>query len=774
MKKMSFYMPHCTIKRLSCAVGFALLISLTVSVGCLHAGQEDQTHSKVISVSIDDVKKHMETVGQRLAAARQAETQSLTQKNGTPFEKLSENTEKLEAIQAVLERLINALHIQQSQIENISVLTEKLRQQETDIRSKSPYNLSFYDEHLEKQAIVSEQTSASKMAANLSKKTMEALTEQIKVVEKNWRSLNEQLNKSSDADEHALKRHEMTMQELEEEYLRALLQYETVNLENTSHQVTLQEQASESTRRNVEWIAQNLQYDKTDLAKQIAAIQEKQKEYELKLEPLILRSEKADASLQSIRKSISAAAEGSQTDVLEAKAAARQAWFETHQVTLEITGAMLQLLLEQKNLWQIRYRLLKENFEPADRETDRLRIQELLQEWFKRISLEQQHINAIRSRIAALDRQIDDDTLADVIEQQLKSEVDALRQLYEERSAYTSLLLANQQLARRTMAELAPKTELVGFTQKILSWYHHINDIWEVEIWVIDNNPVTVREIAVALFVLIVGLAIAKILLRALMKRLFAITNIKQTTAATIQKIITYFTYLLVALFAMRMVNIPLAAFAFLGGAIAIGLGFGAQNLINNFISGFIMLAERPISLSDLIEIEGVVGQVEEIGARCTRIRTGENIHILVPNSTFLEKNITNWTLSDHKIRTNVRVGVIYGSPVPETRRLLLKAVQENDRVIKTPEPFVLFQDFGDNALIFDVFFWIQVNKIIERRTIESSVRFSIDDLFRKAGLVIAFPQQDVHLDTQKPLELKWVNGASPDTVSGDATSKTL
>ena len=255
-------------------------------------------------------------------------------------------------------------------------------------------------------------------------------------------------------------------------------------------------------------------------------------------------------------------------------------------------------------------------------------------------------------------------------------------------------------------------------------------------------------------------------------KKIFAITNIKQTTAATIQKIISYLTYLLVALFAMRMVNIPLAAFAFLGGAIAIGLGFGAQNLINNFISGFIMLAERPISIGDLIEIEGVVGQVEEIGARCTRIRTGENIHILVPNSAFLEKNITNWTLSDHNIRTKVTVGVIYGSPVPETRRLLLKAVQENDRVIKTPEPFVLFQDFGDNALIFDVFFWIRVNKIIERRIIESSVRFSIDDLFREAGLVIAFPQHDVHLDTQKPLELKWVKDDHPDPTTGGETSK--
>jgi small-conductance mechanosensitive channel len=203
------------------------------------------------------------------------------------------------------------------------------------------------------------------------------------------------------------------------------------------------------------------------------------------------------------------------------------------------------------------------------------------------------------------------------------------------------------------------------------------------------------------------------------------------------------------------MVNIPLAVFAFLGGAVAIGVGFGAQNIINNFISGFILVTERPISIGDLIEVDGTLGGVEEIGARCTRVRTGENIHILVPNSTLLERNITNWTLSDKKIRTKVTVGVIYGSPVDKVKELLLRATEETDRVVKHPEPFVLFADFGDNALIFDVYFWISIEKVIERKRIESSVRFRIDDLFREAGIVIAFPQRDVHLDAHKPLELR-------------------
>jgi len=282
----------------------------------------------------------------------------------------------------------------------------------------------------------------------------------------------------------------------------------------------------------------------------------------------------------------------------------------------------------------------------------------------------------------------------------------------------------------------------------------NFSNIWNFNIITIDNDPVTIGKLAIALGILLVGMISAKLVIRAVGNRLLTKTPLKRNTALAIQKMLTYSAYVLVLLFAFRMVNIPLAAFAFLGGAIAIGVGFGAQNIINNFISGFIIMTERPISVGDLIEVDGMLGEVEEIGARCTRVRTGENIHILVPNSTFLEKNITNWTLSDKKIRTKVTVGVIYGSPVDKVKELLLKAARENDRVNKDPEPFVLFADFGDNALIFDIYFWVSIKRIIERKFIESSVRFRIDDLFREAGIVIAFPQRDVHLDAYKPLEL--------------------
>jgi len=277
------------------------------------------------------------------------------------------------------------------------------------------------------------------------------------------------------------------------------------------------------------------------------------------------------------------------------------------------------------------------------------------------------------------------------------------------------------------------------------------------ELFVIDEHSVKVRQLMMALIVLVVGILLLKQGVRVFRKRVLPRTTLKPNEAVALTKILYYFGVLIVLLFSMRMINLPITAFAFVGGALAIGVGFGAQNLINNFISGFIIMAERPIRLGDLIEIEGNFARVEDIGPRCTRIRTGDNIHILVPNSSFLEKNIVNWTLSDQKVRAHVTVGVAYGSPVREVEHLLVQAAKENEKVLPDPLPFVLFRDFGENALIFFLYFWVSMETTVERLLLESNIRFRIDELFREAGIVIAFPQRDVHLDTSKPLQLRVV-----------------
>jgi len=197
----------------------------------------------------------------------------------------------------------------------------------------------------------------------------------------------------------------------------------------------------------------------------------------------------------------------------------------------------------------------------------------------------------------------------------------------------------------------------------------------------------------------------------------------------------------------LDFLSVPLAAFAFISGAVAIGFGFGAQNIINNFISGWILMWERPIKIGDFLELGDVRGTVESINTRSTRIRRVDGVHLLVPNSYLLENTVTNWTLVDQLLRTTVRVGVAYGSDVQLVTKLLNQAADEQSKVLKTPPKNVIFDDFGDNSLAFDLNVWVHANNESGLRGIRSDLRYRIDQLFGDAGVVIAFPQRDIHLD---------------------------
>lgn len=207
----------------------------------------------------------------------------------------------------------------------------------------------------------------------------------------------------------------------------------------------------------------------------------------------------------------------------------------------------------------------------------------------------------------------------------------------------------------------------------------------------------------------------------------------------------------------LGLLNVPLTAFAFLSGAIAIGLGFGAQNIINNFISGWILIGEAPIRIDDLLEINGTLGRVEAIKTRSTRIRRVDGVRIVIPNSHLLENVVINWTLADQEIRTSVRVGVVYGSPVRKVAALLEQATREQEGILEDPEPVILFEDFGDSALIFDSFFFTLLRPGGDLRRLRSDIRFRIEELFHENNIVIAFPQRDVHLDTPHPIDVRVV-----------------
>ena len=281
------------------------------------------------------------------------------------------------------------------------------------------------------------------------------------------------------------------------------------------------------------------------------------------------------------------------------------------------------------------------------------------------------------------------------------------------------------------------------------------SEFWANELFLLPSgNPVSVGQIVSIVLVLIGGYFASRLSAHLLHRKLLG-TKLRPDVVHALSRVVFWSILVTIILIVLSMLRIPLTAFAFITGAVAIGVGFGAQNIINNFISGWILMTERPIRIDDLIEIDGALGIVERIGNRSTRIRRVDGVHLLVPNSALLERTVVNWTLIDHAIRSSVRVGVAYGSPVRQVADLIMQAVTERPETKDEPKPIVIFDDFGDSALMFEAYFWCDVTSERELRQVRSDIRMQITDLFAEHGIVIAFPQRDVHLKTQAPVPVK-------------------
>jgi len=271
-------------------------------------------------------------------------------------------------------------------------------------------------------------------------------------------------------------------------------------------------------------------------------------------------------------------------------------------------------------------------------------------------------------------------------------------------------------------------------------------NILNTPVFIILEQVFTVGMLIAVPVTLLVGIMLIKWFARLIVSKL-----IKRGANADVVQLIKRIFYivaiLVLAVTTLDFLNVPITAFAFLSGAVAIGFGFGAQNIINNFISGWILMWERPIKIGDFLEVENAKGKVEAINTRSTRIRRIDGVHMLIPNSKLLENTVVNWTLMDGLTRTMVKVGVAYGSPCKKVHDLILKSVNEQEAVLKDPAALVLFEDFGDSALIFEAYFWIDISRDKDLRVVRSNVRFRIDELFEQHNIVIAFPQRDIHVD---------------------------
>lgn len=516
------------------------------------------------------------------------------------------------------------------------------------------------------------------------------------------------------------------------------------------------------------------------------------------LQEQIAAAEKADESaqdaLQRVREELRAtreAAAGEDADanageaiaVLQTRLDVRKTEADTASQALEALRLRQDALTVEESVWQQRFVATTGRGERVEQAWERLTAT------LSKVALWKSYVASNHEAAQALKR-AQERRVADWSESDgdLKLEQQKLAAL-EQREAQTKQLLektnAVEQLLHRYREELVERREAVPVTEQVTTLMKELlawaREAWNLELFTIEDTlsvdgqevtgkrSVTVSKVATVVLIVAAGLWLAGVVARRaegfLMRRLQF-----EAHAAVLLYRVLYGTLILgLLIFAFTSVQIPLTVFAFLGGALAIGIGFGAQNLINNFISGIILLLERPIKHGDIVDVEGVRGKVTVIGGRCSTVRSFDGLDMLIPNSAFLEKNVVNWTLSDMKRRIDIRVNVAHGSPTREVARLLEYAADGHGKILSDPAPLVTMSEFGEYALVFTVYFWVELSPDTDPRVVASDVRHRIDRLFREAGVTLAFPQRDVHLDAARPLPVQVV---APEPARGDGVER--
>ena len=264
----------------------------------------------------------------------------------------------------------------------------------------------------------------------------------------------------------------------------------------------------------------------------------------------------------------------------------------------------------------------------------------------------------------------------------------------------------------------------------------------------LGNSHISVASLFVVLLIITVFYIISKIIER-------GVQNVLKNKAldpgvkGSIERFSRYLTVTIGVFVAVDTIGISLTSIAALGAILMVGIGFGLQNIAQNFISGIIILLERPIKQGDIVVVGGVSGKVRDIRVRSTVIETRDDVAIIVPNSQFIAEQVINDSFSGHRIRRILKVGVAYGSNVEKVTEIVMKIANEHAKILKDPGSRVLFMDFGNSSLDFELRFW--VTELWTTEAILSDLRYAVDREFRNGGITIPFPQRDLHIKSCEP-----------------------
>jgi len=745
----------------------------------------------------EEIDKAISQIESRLTDLRQlssAATETLSTKNAGL---LIVTPDELRKRQKLLSELVGTLDKNADILRELKEIRKTNGERTAEIRAwqgfteKPPFPISFLDNLRDSMLAQKLDMQTLEVRLSVANGELQYFSKSLKESQKEVRLSEERFQKSKGSSEEARQRRLRDLTKLRNDLNEA-----GTALSETQRLVL--EEALAGRKEYLHFLDQKLNaaekvspLSKTDLEQKLQELDGQRKLLEDELNQALKKDADAKKSRQQIRDTLAGVQEKfapgqqpapKQVDELsrlQSFLGAQETFADATSAKIEILKGMIRLLDIAQTIWEDRYWLtqnpdlvmIKEKAEQTQRTLNGIQI------WKKYIQ------NRLSSLVALVQSQREKVDKTDKTETERQNDRTILK-AYEEREAMllrgSEYLTRVERLANRLNAELKERQQHAPLKSRLKETFSvgvsFIKKLWNTELYVAEETviaegnkivkpiSVTLGKVLQAFIILLAGTWIARHLMRPIRWVIMKMFKKDESAAQQVSKVIFLVLFIGVIVFSLVSVNIPLAVFAFLGGALAIGLGFGAQHLINNFISGLILLFDRSITVGDIVEVDGQGGRVTSIGMRSSHIMGFDGVELLVPNSQFLQQKVTNWTLSDKRKRYSISVGVAYGTDTQKASKLILKAVEDHGLVLKDPVPVVLFEQFAESALTLSVYFWLLLEPGRDNRIILSDIRHHIIALLDKAGIVISFPQRDVHLDTTQPLEVKVVPPGQPGT----------
>jgi potassium-dependent mechanosensitive channel len=480
--------------------------------------------------------------------------------------------------------------------------------------------------------------------------------------------------------------------------------------------------------KKIEVVAKDSTFTEHDLKEQYARLTSKEAELKAQRRRFESRFQELEESKKKDQRAENTKASPQQT---EAAAAAWRRANEAIQNGIVILDGRIEDLASLRTLWKRRYTLMSKppaRAQLAQWRDDAEELRDRFRDEARALENQREVVHGNLVRASELEESQDAAT------EWVEFEQERLRELRELIEATLLDIKPMERVVERFRGEL--KTSLEKSRGTLDDIQKSLDSLIGMEVAGTDEKSVTVGKLLLLISMVAVGIFLAYSLSRIVGRTLLPKLGIGRGKATAIRSMLFYFLCVVWGVLTFQVLSIPLAAFAFVGGAAAIAIGFGSQDIMNNFMSGLILLSEQPIRVGDVIELGSVQGVVQHIGMRSTRLRTQSNHELIVPNKSLLDEQVTNFTLSDNVVRRSVTMTIERSVPIQEAKEKMLQVAQSHDRVLKSPAPVVLLKEVDNyyETSMFEIQFAMHLHNFIECEVVQSKILEEISELFPSAS----------------------------------------